>query len=67
MSFDTGENPIALVVVTANKLAASSTFYSALFAWQIQPFSAELAGVVALRRRTSPLCGRESVDVEARV
>jgi predicted enzyme related to lactoylglutathione lyase len=42
-----GEHPIALVVVTANKLAASSTFYSKLFGWQAQPFSAELAGVIA--------------------
>jgi predicted enzyme related to lactoylglutathione lyase len=42
-----GEHPIALVVVAANKLAASSAFYSQLFAWQLQPFSAELAGVVA--------------------
>src|SRR5262245_16690643 len=41
-----GEHPIALVVVTANDLAASSTFYAKLFGWQVQPFSAELAGVV---------------------
>jgi predicted enzyme related to lactoylglutathione lyase len=42
-----GEHPIALVVVTANNLAASSPFYSKLFGWQVQPFSAELAGVIA--------------------
>src|SRR3989442_723253 len=42
-----GEHPIALVVVTANNLAASGKFYSELFGWQLQPFSAELAGVVA--------------------
>jgi len=42
-----GEHPIALVVVTANNLAASSTFYSKLFGWQVQPFSAELAGAIA--------------------
>jgi len=41
-----GEHPIALVVVTANNLAASSTFYSKLFGWQLHPFSAELPGVV---------------------
>jgi uncharacterized protein len=41
-----GEHPIALVVVTANNLAASSTFYSKLFGWQVQPFSVELAGVI---------------------
>jgi predicted enzyme related to lactoylglutathione lyase len=42
-----GEHPIALVVVTANSLAASSTFYSKVFGWQVQPMSAELAGVIA--------------------
>src|SRR5207244_3477669 len=42
-----GEHPIALVVVTANNLAVSSAFYSKLFGWQVQPFSAELAGVIA--------------------
>jgi predicted enzyme related to lactoylglutathione lyase len=42
-----GEHPNTLVVVTANNLAASGAFYSDLFGWQIQPFSAELAGVVA--------------------
>jgi len=42
-----GEHPIAMVVVTANKLPDSSTFYARLFGWQLQPFSAELAGVVA--------------------
>ena len=39
-----GEHPVALMVVTANNLAASSTFYSQLFGWQVQPLSAELAG-----------------------
>lgn len=42
-----GKHPIALVVVSANNLAASSTFYAKLFGWQVEPFSAELAGVVA--------------------
>jgi predicted enzyme related to lactoylglutathione lyase len=42
-----GEHPIALVVVTANNLAASGTFYSTVFGWQVQPFSAELAGMIA--------------------
>lgn len=42
-----GEHPIALVVVSANNLAASSAFYSRLFSWQLQPMSAELTGVVA--------------------
>lgn len=41
-----GEHPITLVVVTANNLAASSTFYSKLFGWQVQPMSAELAGAI---------------------
>ena len=43
----TGKHPIALVVVSANNLAASGTFYSKLFGWQIHPMSAELMGVVA--------------------
>jgi predicted enzyme related to lactoylglutathione lyase len=42
-----GEHPIALVVVSANNLAASSAFYSRLFGWQPQPMSAELTGIVA--------------------
>ncbi|HEX3150566.1 MAG TPA: VOC family protein [Gemmataceae bacterium] len=42
-----GEHPIALVVVTANELAASSAFYSKVFGWQVHPYSAELAGVIA--------------------
>jgi hypothetical protein len=46
-----GEHPIALMVVTANNLAASGMFYSKLFGWQLQPFSAELAGEFARRLR----------------
>lgn len=42
-----GKHPIALVVVSANDLAASSKFYVKLFGWQVEPFSAELAGVIA--------------------
>src|SRR5262245_42111118 len=42
-----GEHPIAMVVVAANNLAASSAFYAKLFGWQIHPFSPELAGVMA--------------------
>ncbi len=42
-----GEHPISLVVVTASNLAVSSTFYAKLFGWQVEPMSAELAGVVA--------------------
>src|SRR6476619_1667022 len=42
-----GEHAVALVVVTANHLVASGTFYSKLFGWQVQPITAELAGVVA--------------------
>jgi predicted enzyme related to lactoylglutathione lyase len=42
-----GKHPIALVVVSANDLAASGKFYSKLFGWQLQPMSAELTGVVA--------------------
>src|SRR5881394_669390 len=42
-----GKHPVALVVVSANDLAASSAFYAKLFGWQVQPMSPELAGVVA--------------------
>ena len=42
-----GEHPVALVVVSAKNLAAAGAFYAKLFGWQVQPFSAELAGVLA--------------------
>src|SRR5262245_4419732 len=42
-----GRHPIALVVVSANNLAAATAFYSKLFGWQMHPFSAELIGVIA--------------------
>jgi predicted enzyme related to lactoylglutathione lyase len=42
-----GAHPIALVVVSANRLAAAGDFYAKLFGWQVQTMSAELAGVVA--------------------
>ena len=45
-----GEHPIALVVVSAGSLAASSAFYSRLFGWQVQPMSAELAGISSSSR-----------------
>ncbi|MEO8634692.1 MAG: VOC family protein [Gemmatimonadales bacterium] len=41
-----GKHPIALVVVSANDLAASGAFYSRLFGWQLQPMSAELTAVM---------------------
>ena len=41
-----GKHPVALVVVSANNLAASSGFYSRLFGWQAQQMSAELVGIV---------------------
>ncbi len=42
-----GKHPIALVVVSANNLAASGAFYSQVFGWQLHPMSPELTGVVA--------------------
>jgi predicted enzyme related to lactoylglutathione lyase len=42
----TGEHPIPLVVISANNLAESATFYSKLFGWQTQPLSAELTAVM---------------------
>lgn len=42
-----GKHPIPLVVLSANNLAASRTFYSQLFGWQMHPLSAELIAVIA--------------------
>jgi len=39
------QHPIALVVISANDLAASSEFYASLFGWQMMKMSAELTGV----------------------
>jgi predicted enzyme related to lactoylglutathione lyase len=39
-----GAHPVALVVLSANNLAASSAFYAKLFGWEMQPMSAELIG-----------------------
>ena len=44
-----GLHPVTLVVISANQLAASSTFYSSVFGWQMMKMSAELmaAGATA--------------------
>ncbi len=42
-----GKHPIGLVVMSANNLAGSTTFYSKVFGWQAHPMSAELTAVVA--------------------
>ena len=39
-----GKCPIAMAVISANNLAASTDFYAKLFGWQSQPMSAELVG-----------------------
>ena len=41
----TGASPVALVVISANDLAASSAFYATVFGWQVQKMSAELSAV----------------------
>src|SRR5262249_5176581 len=41
-----GQHPITLVVISANKLGASAAFYAKLFGWQIQPMSPELSAAV---------------------
>ena len=41
-----GQHPIALVVISANDLAASSAFYTKVFGWQMMNLSAELTAVV---------------------
>lgn len=50
-----GEHPIALMVISANKLAASSAFYARLFGWQLETMSAELTGFVASAGPTGAL------------
>lgn len=42
-----GKHPIQLVVISANDLAASTTFYTTLFGWQAHSMSAELTAIVA--------------------
>ena len=42
-----GQHPVSLVVISANQLAASSTFYSTVFGWQTMKMSAELMAAVA--------------------
>lgn len=37
-----GKHPVALVVISANHLDASSAFYSGVFGWKLQPLSKEL-------------------------
>jgi hypothetical protein len=41
-----GKHPIALVVLSAKQLAASSAFYQKLFGWQLMPMTAEMTAVV---------------------
>ena len=50
-----GQHPISLVVISANSLAASTTFYPTLFGWHAQPLSAELTAVVAPAGPTAAL------------
>lgn len=42
-----GAHPIPLVVISANKLAESTAFYTTLFGWQAMPMSKELTGLAA--------------------
>ncbi len=42
-----GEHPVSLVVISANQLAASTSFYSSVFGWQMMAMSAELTAAVA--------------------
>lgn len=41
-----GRHPIALAVISANRLEASGAFYTAVFGWQMQKMSAELLAAV---------------------
>ena len=42
-----GKHPVTLVVLSANKLADSTAFYSRVFGWQAHSMSPELTAVVA--------------------
>jgi predicted enzyme related to lactoylglutathione lyase len=42
-----GKHPITLIALTANRLAASTAFYSEVFGWQTQPVSRELTAAMA--------------------
>lgn len=42
-----GVHPVSLVVISANNLAASGTFYSTVFGWQLMKMSDELTAAVA--------------------
>ena len=50
-----GKHPIALVVISANNLAASSAFYSKLFGWQLEAMSSELTGFLGAAGPTGAL------------
>ena len=47
VSGGSGKHPVTLVVLSANKMAESTAFYSRVFGWQTQTLSAELTAVVA--------------------
>ncbi len=53
----TGQNPVALVVITATDLAASRAFYEKIFGWRAQPLSPEL---IALEAPGGPACALRS-------
>ncbi len=42
-----GDHPIAMIVISANNLAASSAFYAKVFGWQLMNLSPELSAVNA--------------------
>ncbi len=42
-----GAHPIALIVVSANELSASTAFYATVFGWQAVPMSRELTAMMA--------------------
>jgi len=42
-----GRHPIAIVVLSANDLAASGAFYTKLFGWKTRPITPDMTGIVA--------------------
>ncbi|HEX7878471.1 MAG TPA: VOC family protein [Candidatus Eisenbacteria bacterium] len=46
MPAGSGQHPVTLVVISANRLDESTGFYSSLFGWKMQPLSGELTAII---------------------
>lgn len=50
-----GKHPVALVVISANNLEASSAFYSKVFDWKLHPLSKEMISFIPIAGPTGAL------------